>query len=210
MSEPAERRPVKRSEARERLLATASGLFYAEGIGAVGVNRIVSAGNVTLATLYRHFPGKQDLVLAYLQRVHDHVVERASELTAEHQGAELVRAIGAEVTAETSRPGFRGCAFVNAASEYEDPESPVRRLVAEHRRWYYGLVRRGFDQAGHAYPGNAARHFMMLRDGAMTAGSLDGPIIARRTFDRGVEGLLRSISMEATAAYEDDEGRPEA
>lgn len=195
----------KRSEPRERLLRTASGLFYAEGIGSVGVNRIVSASQVTLATFYRHFPGKQDLVIAYLESVHDQIAAGASALTERLDGRDLVRALGDEVTAEIDRPGFRGCAFVNAASEFEDPESPVRRVVAAHREWYYRLVRGGFAQAEHALPGNAARHFVMLRDGAMTAGSLDGATIARRTFSRGVEGLLRSIGTEPADPREDDE-----
>src|SRR6187551_3131581 len=62
--------PAKRSEARERRLATASELFYAEGINSVGVDRIVAASNVTLATFYRHFPSKQDLVVSYLASIH--------------------------------------------------------------------------------------------------------------------------------------------
>jgi AcrR family transcriptional regulator len=205
MPAPAAPRPAKRSEARDRLLATASRLFYEEGIGGVGVNRIVSASQVTLATFYRHFPGKEDLVVAYLRGVHDAVVQRASALTDRLEGVELVRAIADEVTAQTGRPGFRGCAFINAASEFEDADSAVRRVVAEHRRWYYGVVRRGFEQAGHPLPGNAARHFMMLRDGAMTAGYLDGPIIASRTFDRGIEGLLRSVDFEPAVPHEDAE-----
>jgi AcrR family transcriptional regulator len=203
MPVPAEPRPAKRSEPRERLLTTASRLFYAEGIGSVGVNRIVSTSHVTLATFYRHFPSKEDLVLAYLRGVHDAVAQHASESTDGLWGEELVRALAEDVTAETGRPGFRGCAFINAASEYEDPDSPVRRVVADHRRWYYDLVRRGFDQAGHPLPGNAARHFLMLRDGTMTAGHLDDPAVARRTFSRGVEGLIRSIAAEPAAPHED-------
>jgi AcrR family transcriptional regulator len=205
MPTSAEPLPVKRSEARERLLATASGLFYAEGIGSVGVNRIVSSSKVTLATFYRHFPGKEDLVIAYLQGVHDAIAERTAAVTGHLEGRELIRAIGKEVTAEIDRPGFRGCAFVNAASEFEDAESPVRSVVAAHRAWYYGLVRVGFIDAGHQRPGNAARHFLMLRDGAMTAGCLDDTTIARRTFSRGVEGLLRSIDDEPTSPSDDDE-----
>lgn len=205
MPSAAEPRPARRSEPRERLLATASRLFYAEGIGSVGVNRIVSESHVTLATLYRHFPGKEDLVLAYLRGVHDVIARHAAESTDGLAGEAFVRAIAEDVTAETERPGFRGCAFINAASEYEDPESPVRRVVADHRRWYYGLVRRGFDEAGHTLPGNAARHFVMLRDGAMTAGHLDDPAIARRTFGRGVEGLVRSIAVEPAVPHEDVE-----
>jgi hypothetical protein len=40
----------KRSEARERLLAAASRLFYAEGINSVGIERFIKEGQVTLAT----------------------------------------------------------------------------------------------------------------------------------------------------------------
>jgi AcrR family transcriptional regulator len=188
--------PAKRSEARERLLATATRLFYAEGITSVGVDRIVSESRVTLATFYRHFPTKQDLVVGYLQSVHDAMAERAAALAARAEGAELVRALGAEVAADIGRDGFRGCAFINAASEFEDPDGPVRRVVAEHRRWYYDLVRRAFADAGHEYAANAARHFLMLRDGAVTAGYLDSAVTAQRTVKRGVEGLLRSIGME--------------
>lgn len=187
--------PVRRSEARERLLSTASNLFYTEGINTVGVDRIVSAADTTLATFYRHFPSKQDLVVAYLQSVHDTLVERAEE-SADAKGADLIAKIGGEVVAEVGREGFRGCAFINAASEFEDPESPVRQVVAEHRSWYLERLRCAFVDAGHRRPGNAARHFLMLRDGAVTAGYLDSSTAAQRTFKRGVEGLLRSIDID--------------
>jgi AcrR family transcriptional regulator len=187
------KRSPKRSEARERLLATATRLFYSEGIKGVGVDRIVSAAGTTLATFYRHFPSKQDLVVAYLETIHEGLAERAAAMTDRDQGRDLVRAIGAEVIAEVKHEGFRGCAFINAASEFEDPASPVRRVVADHRRWYYELVRRAFAEAGHEQPSNPARHFVMLRDGAVTAGHLDSPAAAQRTFNRGVEGLLKSF-----------------
>jgi AcrR family transcriptional regulator len=184
-------------------LATASELFYAEGINSVGVNRIVSAGKVTLATFYRHFPSKQDLVVAYLQRIHEQLVERADALAATVHGRELVEAFRNDVVAEIGHPGYRGCAFINAASEFEDPESPVRRVVAEHRHWYYDCVRRAFADAGHTTPANPARHFLMLRDGAVTAGYLDSPTAAVRTFRRGVDGLLWSIGIETLPTTDD-------
>jgi AcrR family transcriptional regulator len=190
-SEP---RPVKkRSEARERLLATASQLFYAEGINSVGVERIIKEAQVTLATLYRHFPSKVDLAVAYLQGAHDHIVARAIEQADKLQDSDLVRAIGEDVTSQIRQAAFRGCAFLNAASEFEDPQSPVRQVVAEHRQWYYQLIHQAFDDAGHQLPANAARHFVMLRDGAMSAAYLDTPTIATRTFTRGVDGLIRTI-----------------
>src|SRR5690349_3891843 len=69
--------PVSRpSEARLRLLGTATRIFYAEGIHAVGIDRLVAEAKVTRATFYRHFPSKEDLVLTYLRNVHE--MERAA------------------------------------------------------------------------------------------------------------------------------------
>jgi AcrR family transcriptional regulator len=192
----------KRSEARDRVLAAATELFYAEGITSVGIDRIVKTGGVTLATLYRHFPTKQDLVVAYLQRVHDLIAQQAAATAARATGRELVRALADDVTGEVGRPGFRGCAFINAASEFEDAQSPVRQVVAEHRQWYFELVRKAFDDAGHARPASAARHFVMLRDGAMSAAYLDTPTVATRTFRRGVDGLVASIDLGPIVADE--------
>jgi AcrR family transcriptional regulator len=186
--------PTKKpSQARERLLSTASQLFYAEGINSVGVERIIKEANVTLATLYRHFPSKVDLAAAYLRGAHDQIAARAAEQAGKLQGRDLVRAIGDDVSSQIRQAAFRGCAFLNAAAEFEDPRSPVREVVAEHRQWYYELLHQAFTDAGHQLPANAARHFVMLRDGAMSAAYLDTPTIATRTFARGVDGLIRTI-----------------
>jgi AcrR family transcriptional regulator len=185
--------PAKDSEPRARLLATASELFYREGVHSVGVDRIVSQANVTRATFYRHFPSKQDLVLAYLQSAHDVIEERiASALTMEDAKARL-RAIGEDIAAQLQSPGFRGCAFIKVASEFDDPDEPVRRAVTAHRAWFAEIIRTAFADAGHTRPNDPTRHFIMLRDGAMVAGYLDGSEHAAETFTRGVDGLLRYI-----------------
>jgi hypothetical protein len=69
-------------------------------------------------------------------------------------------------------------------------------VVAEHRQWFYERLRRAFVEAGHPRPTYAARHFVMLRDGAVSAAYLDTASAATRTFKRGVEGLLGSIDIE--------------
>src|ERR1700733_6280440 len=117
MSADTERQPARRSEARERLLATATRLFYTEGIKGVGVDRIVSESRVTLATFYRHSPRKEDLVVSYLEHVHDLIAEQLSAATGQTQGRDRVRAIGTAVNGDIEQQGFRGCAFINAASE---------------------------------------------------------------------------------------------
>ncbi len=64
------------SEARTRLLSTASRLFYAEGLHSVGIDRIIATAGVTRATLYRHFPSKDDLLVAYLTQADEAVRAR--------------------------------------------------------------------------------------------------------------------------------------
>ena len=184
--------PAKPSAARERLLETAARIFYAEGINTVGVNRIVEEAGVTLATFYRHFPSKQDLVLAYLQRVHDDFASRATvaQEAAKHP-RDVLSKIADNITAQLLDPRFRGCAFINAASEFQDPDGPVLRAVLTHRAWFYALIRDTFAAAGHTQPDLAARHYVMLRDGATTAGHLGNPSQARETFERALTELLR-------------------
>ena len=185
--------PAKDSEPRARLLATASGLFYREGVHSVGVDRIVSEANVTRATFYRHFPSKQDLVLAYLQSAHDVIEQRMAIALAMENPRSRLRALGDDIAAQLQSPGFGGCAFIKVASEFDDPDEPVRRAVAAHRAWFAEIVRTAFADAGHVRPNDPTRHFIMLRDGAMVAGYLDGSEQAAETFTRGVDGLLRYI-----------------
>jgi AcrR family transcriptional regulator len=193
--------PAKDSAARERLLDAARRIFYAEGINTVGVARIVEEAGVTLATFYRHFPSKQDLILAYLQRVHDDFVSRAAAAReAAKDPGDMLRLIGNNITAQLFEPGFRGCAFINAASEFEDPDGPIMRAVVTHRTWLHDLARDTFASAGHPQPDLAASRYVMLRDGATTAGYLGDPSQAREAFDRSVAELLRFIDERAETA----------
>src|SRR5262249_19832631 len=116
----ASRTAVQRpSEARERLLNTASGLFYTKGVHAVGVDEIISSAQITRATFYRHFRSKDDLIVEYIRTADAHI--RAAVMAAlENQTSPDagVRAIANYVASQIATPGFRGCAFLNAAAEY--------------------------------------------------------------------------------------------
>ncbi|WP_431033807.1 TetR/AcrR family transcriptional regulator [Streptomyces sp. P6-2-1] len=180
------------SEARARLLDTATGIFYAEGIHSVGVDRIVAEARVTRATLYRHFAGKEELVLAYLAGADRGI---RAQVAAASAGAgnpvERVRAVAGSIAESIRMPGFRGCAFLNAVAEYPDPAHPIHQAVLAHRRWFLDTVTELLAEAGCLPADEAGRHLVMLRDGAMTAGCLGDPERVTETFLRGVEGLLR-------------------
>ncbi|GAA3453774.1 TetR/AcrR family transcriptional regulator [Dactylosporangium matsuzakiense] len=173
------------SEARDRLLGTASRIFYADGIRSVGVDRIVAEAQVTRATLYRHFPGKDDLILAYLAAADEAIRARTGAAVAVGlPGPETVRVISQGIAHTIRTDGFRGCAFLNAAAEYPDPDHPIHRAVLAHRQWFLDTV------AGLLGDDARARHFVMLRDGAMAAGCLFDPVLISDTFLTAVDGFL--------------------
>ncbi|GAA5030606.1 TetR family transcriptional regulator [Streptomyces siamensis] len=180
------------SEARERLLRTAGQLFYAEGIHTVGVDRLVAESKVTNATFYRHFRSKEDLAVAYIESVDQAIRTQIASLTAADVPADgILRGIGASLVEQIRSPGYRGCAFLNAAAEFPDPEHPVHRAVVQHRAWFLQTITGLFAAITAAEAEHAGRHFAMLRDGAMSAGYLGDPVLAGETLLRGIDGLLR-------------------
>lgn len=187
------------SPARERLLSVAGGLFYGEGIRAVGVERILAEVPTTRATFYRHFPSKDDLVVAYLRGVDAHTRAGVrADVDGAASPAEALRAIGDSVAESLADPGFRGCAFLKAATEFPDPADPIHQVVLEHRAWYAatitGLFARIFDaDAERPDPRDAAQHFVMMRDGAMSGAQIDGAADVGIVLRRGVEGLLHVV-----------------
>ena len=162
------------SEPRERLLRTASDLFYREGITGVGVDRLVSAADVTRATFYRHFPSKEDLVEAYLHSEDAYIRGMfAGVADVEDPKTRLELLIGG-LAADIQTRHTRGCPFINASAEYPDPDSPVRRMVASHRAWFRGTLEHLLTDADVPDPQERAGELVLLRDAAMVGGYLDG------------------------------------
>ncbi|MFJ8405015.1 TetR/AcrR family transcriptional regulator [Streptomyces microflavus] len=187
---PSSAAPAKTSAARTRLVAAAAELFYAEGIHTVGIDRLIAAAGVTKATFYRHFPAKDDLVVAYLRgrdaTIRAGVEQAAAALPGPGDALKaMVEGLGDEVCGD----GFRGCPFINAAAEYPGPDHPVRRLVTEHRTWFRAAAAELLRAAGHPDPVPAAASLLLVRDGAMIGGYLDGAA-ARETLISTAAALL--------------------
>ncbi|SFW85986.1 TetR/AcrR family transcriptional regulator [Amycolatopsis australiensis] len=175
---------------KDRLLETASRLFYAEGIHAVGVERLVSEAAVTRATFYRHYPTKDDLVAAYLAETSRRIRVAVDAARAGKPPREALAAALAVVGDATCGEDFRGCQFLNAAAEYPDPDHGVRRVIDDHRRWFFEVLRAEAAAAGHEDPEYVARVLVLLRDGALHGGELDDAETVRTTLRRAVEDFF--------------------
>ncbi|MFD7031777.1 TetR/AcrR family transcriptional regulator [Streptomyces sp. NPDC059917] len=180
-------------EARTRLLDTAEELFYAEGVQAVGMDRIRTGSGIPLKRLYRVFPAKEALVEAYLDRRDRRWMAglRTAVVAAGPEPAAAVAAVFDWLAEWFAEPGFRGCAFLNAHGELGAGPAGVREVVRRHKAQLRELLG---EVAG---PGEAelADRLMILVEGATAVAALDpGPTAALRARDMAELLLARSGS----------------
>jgi AcrR family transcriptional regulator len=178
---------------RERLLTTASDLFYRQGIHSVGVDRLLSEAGVTRATMYRHFSGKEALVAAYL-RAEDATLRGYVDQARSAGGTptQLLARVVDTIAADVTRYHTRGCPFVNAAAEFPDPGCEIRQVVTAHRTWFRTTLEQLARDAGLERPEGVAAALVLLRDAALVGGYLDGVEVTAPAFvatARAVAGL---------------------
>lgn len=183
--------------ARERILQTAFVLFYAHGIRAVGVDRIIAESGVAKATFYRHFPAKDDLVLAYLDQV-DQVwsaqLREAAEAAGPDPADQLVGLFDA-LRSACRRDGYRGCAFLNAAGESQ-PGTPIHARTVAHKAAVLAWVRDLAQRAGARQPDELARSITLLLDGGLASGSLDASPLAPQAARAAARALVHAATLE--------------
>ncbi|WP_258366332.1 TetR/AcrR family transcriptional regulator [Curtobacterium sp. MCPF17_031] len=178
---------------RDRLIEAATELFYAEGLRAVSVDKVIERAGTTKVTFYRHFKSKDELVVAHLQRRAQ--LERDGIGAAiEHANGNPDRAfqlIAGALGTMACEPGFRGCPFINAAAEYPDPASAVRQTVQHHRSWCKSTFEEIIRPLHLEDASGVAADLMLLRDGAMVAGYLDDEDTLAASFLRSSRALIR-------------------
>jgi AcrR family transcriptional regulator len=171
------------------VLQTAARLFYGEGVHSVGIDRIIAEAGVAKATFYHHFPGKDDLVRAYI--VEQGTIQRAlAEGIREGTPRERLLAIFAFMCEFGAGPTYRGCPFVNTAAEYPDPAHPVRQAIAAHRRWTRDTYRDLLAADSHPDPERTADVLLMVRDGLVVGFDLDDPATVRAAVEETLSRVL--------------------
>ena len=151
----------KKPDMKERILETADRLFYLQGIRAIGVDTVAAEVGISKRTLYNHFPSKDALIAAYLER-------RFVQLRSSNKPpAEQILATFDSLERRFAAKGFRGCPFVNAVAELGAEDKSVRKIAVafkESRRlWFRGLL----NQLGVADAEGLATQLAVLVDGCI-------------------------------------------
>lgn len=164
---------TKRPSARERLLAAADRLFYAEGVHTVGIDRIIEEAGVAKGSLFYNFSGKDDLVAAYLagrdERRRARIARHTDGLT---DPVEKLLAVFDALHEAVTSPGWNGCAFANASAEAA-PDSVEAVAQRTYRAWFSDLLVDLATEAGYDDPAGVADRLRLIYDGAVASSRID-------------------------------------
>jgi AcrR family transcriptional regulator len=158
-------------EARERIVDSSYELFSRRGIQAVGVDEVVENAGVAKATLYRHFPSKDDLVLAFLERreelwTHELVEAKAKSRGSTPEGQLL--AIFDVFDEWFRREDFEACSFINVLLEL-GPQHPAGKASMRHLENIRSIVHELAEEAGLRDPASFARSWHILMKGSIVS-----------------------------------------
>jgi AcrR family transcriptional regulator len=160
-------------DARQRILDSAYELFSHRGVRGVGIDEVIEHAGVAKATLYRHFPSKEDLVLAFLEQREQRWTREWVEAEARRRGTtpeERLLAIFDLFDDWFQRDDFEGCSFINILLEFSDqPGHRLCRASAAHLQHVRSLVGAFADEAGLNDPKSFAHSWHILMKGAIVA-----------------------------------------
>jgi AcrR family transcriptional regulator len=161
---------ANRSEPRERVLATAYELFARRGIRDVGVDEVISRSGVAKATLYRHFPSKTNLVLAFLER-REEVWTVAILVEARHRWAtpeEQLLGLFEIFDDWFHQDDFEACPFIKTLLEMGS-DHPIGQASIQYLQNIRTMVEGLAHEAGLTDPAAFARSCQILMRGAIIA-----------------------------------------
>jgi AcrR family transcriptional regulator len=180
------------SDVRDRILATASDLFYQHGIRAVGVDLVVEKAGVAKTSLYRHFGTKDDLVVAFLQRMDEEFWKTWDEVSQQHpdDGRAELKAQLEWIGERVNQPDYRGCPQLNIAAEYPELGHPARKFAKEHKREMRRRLKNIAEKLKSADPDQLAGQLAVLINGAFVSTPMYKPGEATTLLQRAADALI--------------------
>ena len=200
--------PPARPPARQLLLEAAARLFYAQGVGATGIDTITTAAGVAKKSLYNNFASKAELVAAYLEARHEEWLDlyRARVAVAATPAERVLAVFDAYLDHANFayEHGFRGCGLLNAAAELPVGH-PGRLAVRQHKEEVEHLLATHLADLLAGLPGTAgspdaaeraaglAQHLSFLLEGAMARAGLEGDDANLREAKRIAQRMLAGL-----------------
>jgi len=163
-------RPTKRDELVQKALKA----FYRNGFHATGMDKLVEDTGISKTSMYKHFRTKEDLILAVLrlrdEQFRNWLYRRIEEL-ADTPKEQLIAMFDA-LEEWFAEPGYKGCMFIKASSEYQEASHPIHKQAADHKRLLERHMSDLAKNAGLDDPNAIARQLLLLKEGAIVTAHL--------------------------------------
>lgn len=188
--------PRTQTDAQQRILAIADDLFYREGVRAIGVDTIIAKSEVAKTTLYRYFPSKDDLVVAYLEGRNQRFWELFEQAVSQHSGQpkQQLLAIFARIDELLSSEDSHGCPFLMVASEFPEPDYPGHQVAIAHKQKMRDRMAEIAKMAGIEKAEELSAALLMLVDGAFSERRLfkqhDNGVMLEKAAAMMIEGYV--------------------
>ena len=160
----------------DHILDVAGALFYRRGFAAAGVDLIVRESGVAKMTLYRHYPSKDDLIAAWLERADAQFTEHFERWAgpADQPARERLLGVFTGLQKLVSSPTCLGCPFLLAASEFPEPATRAHKVARRHKQRVRDRLRTMASAVAHADADALGDQLLLLMDGAFMAARLFG------------------------------------
>jgi AcrR family transcriptional regulator len=186
--------PKGEASARDRILATASELFYREGIRAIGVDTVVERSGVSKTSLYRLFDSKDALIAAFAAEKDRLFWVWWDRIEGQHPDdpRALLDALLSGIAKQIMRPEYRGCPFLNLATEFTDSNHPGRIIGRRNKEEMQARLARVVAKLGVSDPDRTAAQIAQLINGAYVTGLLGPPTHLKSDLLDAATKLVRS------------------
>lgn len=187
----------KKSAAREKLLVTASKLFFEQGFHAVGVDKIVAESGITKMTMYKHFPSKDHLIVAILERSNELYWEWFEESIhgVTEPEKQIIAIFEAVARQHSLSPQSTFCLYQAVAVEYPYPEHIVNKAAVDHKQTIMKRLKNICEQAGLKSPGPLARQLFVILEGFCISSRFIGADSPAADIVQVAQSIMRSNSV---------------
>ena len=166
--------PKGEVSAREKILATASDLFYREGIRAIGVDTVVEQSGVSKTSLYRVFDSKDALICAFAAEKDRLFWAWWDDVEKKHADdpRALLEALLSGIAKRIAHPAFRGCPFLNLMAEFPDDKHPGRVIARDNKEEMQARLAAIVAKMRVSNPNRTASQIALVINGAYVTGSI--------------------------------------
>ena len=137
---------MKKLNVKERIIETASRLFYFNGYNQTGINQIIAEAGVAKASMYQHFRSKEDIAVAYLKRRHIMWMGKLNECVSrtDHKGGKVLGCFN-YLTEWLTEVNYRGCGWQNIIADLPEDHTKIKDQAVLHknefREWIHDLIK---------------------------------------------------------------------